>query len=365
MVGLTYLYASFQPRLRFADPAPNEPLQVKRNYPCYHDKLYLGTSQSDALFFGASKTHHAVDADVVENAYEAITGKALDAFAFDTPESNPEMAYFLFRDYLTNNPRPQVALFSLTSIGQKPPPIRYMHPLFADLAPPYLYLDVLHSSKLVHHKIFAASDFLQLLVRHLDLSLTRLLLADVRFVVPRGDNCSAAEKVSGLSRAEAAQFDSFEGLLQAQVNKNRPAIEADDMGSIDSLLDAYHDKRSMTSTLKRLQRDKTQLEKRHFWHRGINATDRSRDYYRRIVALGKAHDVTIGFYYLPNIYSRETHQEEIDQVAKELGAPVFVLPYDYMRVSYYHHKDPAHINPSFKPAYSIWFASIIDRLGKG
>ena len=92
-------------------------------------------------------------------------------------------------------------------------------------------------------------------------------------------------------------------------------------------------------------------------------TVRSVDYYRRIVALGRAHNVKIGFYYLPRMLSRESRSDEISELSAALGAPVYILPYAYTRVSYHHYKDLVHSTPAFRPVYSTWFASLIDEVG--
>ena len=364
LAGLMYLYTSFQPRMRFADPSPDEPLEVKRNYPCYYDQIYGGTSASDVLFFGASKTHHVVDATIVEGAYEAVSGEPMQAFAFDTPESNPEIMYFFFRDYLAYNPSPKIALFSLTSIGPRRPPVRYMHPLFADLAPAYLYQDILRSWDLVNHKVFAISDFFRLLIRHLDLSLSRLLLADVRYVVPEGDNCQK-DKLSAVSLIpDVGASPSFSHLLDAEAEKQLPPFKNEEVGMLDSLLETYAENQTIKNAIIRRHKDQARLSKRHFWFRGPKGTKRHRDYYRRIVSLGEANNVKVAFYFIPNISAREPRIKEVEKVAEALGAPVFVMPFWYTRISYHHYKDPAHVVPAFKTLYSIWFASLIDRLGE-
>jgi hypothetical protein len=355
LAGSAFVYSSFEPRMRFADPAPLEPLISRRNYPCFHDRIYLGSSQSDALVFGASKTHHALDTGLAMRVYEDVTGEPLDLIVFDPPQSNPDMSYFIFRDYLAHNVSPKVALFSLTWVGPKPPPVRYMHPLFAVLAPPYLYLDVLKSFDIVNNRLFSVSDFLRLLIRHVDLSLSRLLVADFRYVVPEGDNCPMAGPVAPADAATGSGHGSFAKLLAAEIEKDLPPIEPAQVGTVAGLLETYQGNRSMLSHIKKQDGVAARQGQRR-------ETQVSLDYYRRIVALGKKYGVKVGFFYLPNILKPQPGSEDVAELEGELGAPIYVLPYWYTRVSYHHYRDPAHVTEDFRPVYSIWFASLVDRM---
>jgi hypothetical protein len=361
LVGAAYLAVSFHPRLRFADPTPDEPLEVKRNYPCYHDRIYGGSADLDVLYFGASKTHHGVDAALIEQYYGAVTGEELTAFAFDTPNSNPEIMYFFFRDYLARNPAPEIAFFELTSLYPLPPPVRYMHPLFADLAPPYLYLDVLNPRGVLGNRLFAASDFLRLLIRHIDLSLARLLLADVRFNVPAGDNCRPHVGRASGPAVDHGGRTSFRQLLEAEMESLSASLSPEDIGDKTVLLETYADDPFTTGYLNNWNDKRRQRFKENFWIGAIQMKVRSRDYFRRIVALGKAHDVPVVFYFLPDLYAPETTGKAIRRVGASLGAPVYVLPFPVARVSYHFHKDAAHVAPRMRPAFAIWFASLIDK----
>jgi len=361
LLGGFYLYLSFLPAMRFADPAPDEPLDVKRNYPCYHDKIYNGDANFDALFFGASKVHHALDADLTEQAYKRVTGEDLEVFAFDTPESNPELVYFFFRDYLANNVAPETAFFSLTSVGPRPPPVRYIHPLFPDLAPPYLYRDALKARELVAHPVFAWSDLLQLLVRHIDLSLSRLLTANVRFTVPGKDNCETSQAHTIVVNNSNPSL-TFNDQLAKEFAVIKPELPTEEIGSPEILLNAYANVRYMPGILQKRINNKERLSKQLFWRRGSKGTALNIEYYQRIVALGREHNVRIGFFFLPNIMAPEPRAEEVTAVSTLLGAPVYILPYEYTRSSYHHYKDPSHVKPIMRPAYAAWFASLVDQL---
>lgn len=364
LVGVAYVAVSFHPRLRFADPTPDEPLEVKRNYPCYHDKIYGDPEPLDVLYFGASKTHHGVDAGLIEQYYGTVTGEELTAFAFDTPNSNPEIMYFFFRDYLARNPAPKVAFFELTSLYPLPPPVRYMHPLFADLAPPYLYLDVLKPKGAINNRLFAASDFLRLLIRHIDLGLSRLLIGDVRFLVPRGDNCRSQTGVASRPAIDHSGRTSFGQLLEAEMESLSASLRPEDIGDKAVLLETYADEPVMTGYINNWNDKRLQQFKRSFWIGAMQMKVRSVDYYRRIIALGKAHDVTVAFYFLPDLYSPEATGKAIRRVGGSLGAPVYVLPFPVARVSYHFHKDAAHVTPRVRPAFAIWFASLIGEAGE-
>jgi hypothetical protein len=362
LVGLAYLVVSFHPRLRFADPTPDEPLEVKRNYPCYHDMIYGESAARDVLYFGASKTHHSVDAGLVGAYYRAVTGEELGAFAFDTPNSNPELVYAFFRDYLASNPAPEIAFFELTSLFPLPPPIRYMHPLFADLAPPYLYLDVLEPGGVVDNRLFAVSDFFRLLIRHIDLSLSRLLIADVRFVVPAGDNCEAPTSGGPDSSAARAGRPSFAQLLDEELEKHVASLDPDAVGDKAVLLETYADKPLMTGYIDNWNEKRRARFERNFWFGGKRMKARSIDYYQRVIALGRAYGVEVAFYFLPNLYSPATTGDAISRVSASIGAPVYTLPYPVAQVSYHFYKDPAHVTPRMRPAFAIWFASLIDKV---
>lgn len=358
LTGLAYLYISFQPSMRFADPSPNERLDTMRNYACYHDRIYSGTSNIDALFLGSSPTFRALDTDLAEQAYNIVHSQRPEFFVFGTALGNPGLNYFYFRDYLANNTAPKVALIEVTaiaSLGKKP---RYVHPFTADIAPLYIYLDVLDSWSFVRHKIFAISDFLHLFIRHIDLSLGKLLVADYQFSVPEGDNCATENANDYWDASKVVGDISLEQMLASEIEKVTPDIPANTVGTLDGLLKTYEGNNSMLQLIQSSWIQKVPLWTQH------EGRERSLDYYRRIVALGAKHSVKVGFYILPSVLRPEPAENEVRQLEEELGAPLFLLPADYVRVSYHHYSDRAHVTQDFQPAYAVWFASLFDNLAK-
>ena len=366
LLGAAYLAVSFQPRVRFADPAHHDALGVSRSFHCYHHKIYGKSPGSDVLFFGASKTHNAVDANSIAEIYERVTGRSLDAFTFDLPGSNSSLTYFLFREYLERKPAPEIAFFELTeNVADHYSPVKYVHLFFPDVAPLDLYLDVLRSwDQVVSHKIFAVSDFLRLLIRHIDLSLSRLLVADSWFMVPPGDNCQhSGPEDPGFSPGDPGR-NSFAQLLDAEMERLLPPIDRAEVGGTAALLETYAEDPLMRATIEQTAKRLPKRRTRPFW-RDRKTNQRKLDYYHRIVALAEAHGVKVAFYHLPMILAPEPREEDIRRISDSLGAPVYVLPYWYKRISYHYYKDSAHVAPVMRPAYSIWFASLIDQARPG
>jgi len=365
LLGAGFLVISFQPRIRFADPGPAESLEVRRNYHCYYDRIYGHSSGSDVLFFGASNTYDAVDAKSIGEIYGLVAGEHLSVFKFAPSASNPELMYSFFRDYLARKPAPKMALFELTKVGPNYyAPVRYMHPYFPDLAPPYLYLDVLRSWDFVNSRLFAVSDFLKLLIRHIDLSLSRLLVADYWFMVPPGDNCQPpAPGDPGLAVADPGRY-SFEQLLDAEMESYLPPFDRAEVGTTAALLETYAENPVMREAVEKRNKALPRRRKQPFWRDRGQLKERSLGYYRRIVALGEAYGVKIAFYYMPEILAPAPREADVRQLSTSLGAPVYVQPYWYTRIAFHHYRDPKHVATDIRPAFSVWFASLIDKVGK-
>jgi hypothetical protein len=366
LLGAAYLAVSFQPRVRFADPAPHDALGVSRSFHCYHDKIYGNSPGLNVLLFGASRTHNAVDANSIAEIYERVTGKSLAAFTFDLPGANSSLRYLFFREYLERNPAPEMAFFELTANAPDPySPVKYVHMFFPDVAPPDLYLDVLRSwDQVVPHKLFAVSDFLRLHIRHIDLSFSRLLVADSWFMVPPGDNCEhPAPGDPGFSLGDPGR-NSFAQLLDAEMERLLPPFDRAEVGGTAALLETYAEDPLMRATIERANKRLPKRRQRPFW-RDRETKQRNLEYYRRIVALAEAHDVKVAFYHLPTILAPEPREEDIRQLSDSLGAPVYVLPYWFKRISYHYYKDSVHVAPAMRPAYSIWFAGLIDQVRSG
>ena len=366
LLGAAYLTISFQPRVRFADPAPHDPSAVSQGIHCFHDKIYGKSPGSDVLFFGASKTHNALDVNAIAKVYESVTGESVDAFVFDPPGTDPGLAYFFFRDYLEHKPAPEMAIFELTAVAPNNySPISYMHLFFPDLAPPDLYLDVLRSWDFVNHKLFAVSDVLRLLIRHIDLSFSRLLVADSWFLVPPGDNCQRpGPKDPGFFLGDPGR-DSFAQLLDAEMESLLPPFDRVEIGGTAALLETYAEDPLMRAAIERRDKNLPARRERHFWfNKQSRLKERNLDYYHRVVALAETHDVKVAFYYLPTILAPEPREDDIRRLSESLGAPVHVLPYWYTRISFHYYSDWRHVAPVMRPAYSIWFASLIDQVRK-
>lgn len=368
LVGTVFIYASFQPRMRFSQPLPAVSLlaAIKTTYHCYHDQIYLGQSKADVLFLGSSRTAAALDPKLVMSDYQAVTGESREVFLFHTPWENPEIVYAFFRDYLANNPSPQVALFALTPAEELEPPVRYIHPLFQSFAPPYLYLDILKPSDVVHSQFFALSDFFRILIHHLDMSLSRFLVLDFSFAVPEGDNCRSQKEAAGSLVPEMLRFESFQALLDTELETTLPDIEPDRIGRADGLLKTYAGRGKMTQFTNEAIKEWGDTntwpdDGRHFWINGA-LSGRNLEYYRRIVVLAKSNNVKVGFYFLPQLLLPEPPSTQVADLAESLGAPIYMLPFEYTRVSYHHYRDAVHVAPEFQPVYSAWFASLIEQV---
>lgn len=363
--ALVFLWASFHPRVRFADPTPGgETIDSRTRFPCYYQKIYDSSHELDVLYFGASKTKIAADAGLIGQAFEAVTDRKLNVFTFTTPFSNAELMYFFFRDYLANNPAPEKAYFELTANFPHLSAVKYTHAFFPDLAPPYLYRDVVHPGAAATHQIFAVADFLRLLIRHVDLTLAKLLRADARFLVPLGDLCQLPEPEGPVSSIDNSERYSFVELLDAEMEKLLPPIDPEAVGTKPALLDAYADNEIVKRHVKAWNDKRRKRVGRRFWRGPKLFRDRNLDYYRRAVALGKANGVEVSFYYLPNILEPEPDAKAVQRLSDRLGARVHTMPYWYARISYHHSLDGAHAATEMRPAFAIWFASLIEQAGK-
>jgi hypothetical protein len=369
LVGSIFIYASFQPRMRLAQPDPgaSQFMHLKDRSYCYHDQIYLGKSTADVLLFASSRTGAALDPKLAMSSYETVTGRKREIFLFWTPWPNSEIMYAFFRDYLANNPAPKVALFALTPAVKLNPPVHYVHPLFHSFAPPYLYPDVLSSSEIVHSRLFAVSDFLRLLISHLDINLTRLLVVNVSFSVPEGDNCRLQEDAPENLITDTAQHASFEALLNFELEKVMPDLEPERIGTAEGLLETSAGNVLKTNFAKAAIKEwgdtNSWPAERHFLMEAPS-DERSIEYYRRIVALAKAHNVKIGFHFMPDLLSPEPPSGQVSEMAESLGAPISLPPIHLRKVSYHYYWDTNHVDKAFRSAYSAWFASLIDQIEK-
>ena len=202
VLGALFVAVSFEPRVRLADPNPDQELDAYRDYHCYYDRIYTGEAATDVFVFGASRTFFAARPDYIERAYRAVAGDDVSVAVYAPRWPNAEIGYLFLRDYLENNPAPRRVLIELTTNAVRSEPVGYLHPLFANLASPDMYGDVLASWDFIPGPLFAVSAALLLLIRHIDLSLNNLLVRNHSFRVPDGDNCAAQESQQ-LVKAEA------------------------------------------------------------------------------------------------------------------------------------------------------------------
>lgn len=361
---LAFLVFSFHSRVRFAHPVTEHFARWAEDFHCYHDAIYEGPVQRDALFFGASRTLFAFEPRRVEDAYRTVTGRSIDVFAFSTAWPNPELAYFAFRDYLQNNPAPGSALFELTTALPLEEPVRYVNPLFPFLAPPYLYGAELASWSFVKSPLFALSDTLRLFIRHIDLSMTNLLVVNRKFLVPPGDNCALSapatdSPVPELTQEQLAQISSFDTLLSAEAEALLPPGGWEQAGDYTTLLDHYADKPAILRQMESFGPGWSGKKLRRLFYRGP-LKDRALSYYQRILELGQAHGVNVAFYVMPNVYQPEATTQQLAFESTKVGAPVHIIPFRYARVSYHHYRDRAHVLPEATGLMSAWAASLID-----
>jgi hypothetical protein len=364
---LAFLVVSFHSRVRFANPITDQFARPHEDFACYRDLIYGDSESADVLFFGASRTLFAVDSPLVERAYQTVTGHDISVFSFSTAWSNPELAYFFFRDYLQHNPAPEVALFELTTTLQMEEPVRYVHPLYPYLAPAYLYRDELNSWDFVPSKLFAFSDFIRLVVRHIDLSLTNLLVADRKFITPSGDNC-LKENITRNSKTTSAKVgsyqstDNFEVLMTTVAEPLLTHGDWEKAADYGLLVERYKEHPQVARRLENYGPQWTKKKPTTFWYRGLTK-NRSAHYYKRIVELGQAHGVRVGFYILPGVYSPEPPTERILFIEQMLGAPVYTIPFKYLQVLYHHYMDAAHVKEDATVLTSAWAASLIELEG--
>ena len=371
IAGTVFLVVTFLPRVRFADPDLGKLSVVKH---CFHDEIYLGRSDNDVLMFGASRTGRAASYDAIGKFYSMVESSPLKMFKFQTAWANPDMDYFILRDYLENNPAPKVVLVELMPVRRKPPPVRYVHPFFSGMAPFDLYFDVLRPNNFKTSYIFNLSDFIRLLLRHIDLSLTNLLVADHYFVVPDENDCPnhLAPRPDNVLRTSAGnqrqQAPDYETLLDAETANLAQKVGTQNVGKVAALIRGYKDKnaigfdpvrsRQMINRVKRLGEtwQSRQLE-RSLSEDG--AAEWDFQYYRRMVRLARNHGVEIVFYILPSLLDPAYPEAKIHELEGRLNANVEILPFPITRVSYHFYRDVTHVSENLQNLYGIWFASLV------
>lgn len=371
LAGTVFLFVSFLPRVRFADPDMGKLSNAKH---CFHDEIYLGQSDNDVLMFGASRTGRAASYDAIGKFYSLVDSSPLKLFKFQTAWANPDMDYFIFRDYLENNPAPKLVMVELMPALRKPPPVRYVHPFFSSMAPFYLYLDVLRPNKFKTSYLFNLSDFTRLFLRHIDLSLTNLLVANHYFVVPRENDCHdpvppRTENFGAKPARDRQQkaFD-YETLLEMETAKLARMVGSEDVGHIDALVRGYQDKdrkefdalrsRQMIYRVKRLGKDwQTRPLERNLFE--DESAEWDLGYYRRMAQLARSHGVEIVFYILPSLLDPAYPEAKIQDLERKLDARVEMLPFPDLRVSYHFYRDVTHVSPYLHDLYGVWFASLI------
>ena len=357
--GALFVVVSFDPRVRMADPNPDQELDAYRDYHCYFDRVYTPNASSDVFVFGASRTFFAARSAYIERAYQAVRDENVSVAVFAPRWPNAEIGYLFLRDYLEHNLPPRRALIELTTNVVRAEPVGYLHPLFANLASPDMYGDVFSSWDFIPSRLFAASDVLQLLIRHIDLSLNNLLVREHSFRVPAGDNC-AAGRSEHIPVAESA--NDFAALLEREANAILPAGGWEVVGDFDRLTELYKSAPIAGLRLQQFGPDWSRKATEEPWAGGAIRA-KSVDYYQRIVALAAEHDMEIGFYVLPQLYAPMPQPDVLSELSAELGAKVHAMPYRYSLLSYHHYRDSTHVTDAVGGLYGAWFASLIDAQG--
>ena len=355
-----FLILSFQPRFRFADPAPIAP---GPKFHCYHRIIYSGEASSDILFFGASRTFRAVNADKISARLSRASREELSLQRFHTGWSNSEIVYFMLRDYLTNNPKPRILMVELTPDRPKPPPVRYVHPMLPSLAPFDLYTDVLKPNEYVRSWLFNLSDFSRLMFQHLELSLNNLLVGDSFFLVPTevecGNDSASAMTVANDSVEDLQTEMEFQAGIRREYRRLLREVGEANVGERQSLMKHYADNKPVTRFAKRI--GEAWLDRRFRFGFEKHAGQRALDYQKRIVDLATTYDVDLVFYWLPTLFEPRLPAAKQLDMAEYLGAPLIALPYPMTRVSYHFYRDPKHVAKEAQDLYAAWFAHEISR----
>ncbi len=351
--GIAFVVVSFDARVRLADPNPIQESDAYRDYHCYYDRVYTDKAPADVFVFGASRTFFAARPPQIERAYRAVRDEDVEVAVFAPRWPNAEIAYLFLRDYLANNPPPRQVLVELTSNLVLREPVRYIHPLFASLASIDLYADVARSWDFVASPLYALSDTLVLLIRHIDLSLNALLSRERTFLVPDGDHCKGRER---LPKADPAT--DFTTLLAREAQAVLPAGGWDAVGDYALLAEHYRDLPLAAVRLAQFGPGWSRQATEEPWTGGA-ARAKSLDYYRRIVALAAEHDIELGFYVLPQLYAPEPPREALARLAGELGAPVHSMPFRYTLLTYHYYRDNTHVTDEVAALYGTWFASLL------
>jgi len=373
MTGVIFVVVSFMPAVRFADPDMGKFSNAKH---CFHDEIYLGQSDNDVLMFGASRTGRAASVKAITKSYSLVESLPVRVFKFDFAWANPDMAYVMFRDYLDNNPPPGLVMVELMQVRRKPPPVRYVHPFFSTLAPIDLYLDVLQPNNIKTSYFFNLSDFARLLLRHIDLNLTNLLVADNHFLVPENNDCinHYPPRPQGVNQqASTGRPDNsarFKQLIKNKTARLARKVGMNNIGRNAALKRGYSDSdrqdydparaRQMITLIRRLGPEWPSRQwKRYEFEQGAGAWDI--EYYKKMVQLAESSGVEIVFYILPSLLDPEFPASQIQEIETRLGASVVMLPYSSVRVSYHFYRDTTHVGVQLRDLYATWFASEISK----
>ena len=244
------------------------------------------------------------------------------------------------------------------------------------MAPFDLYLDVLRPNHFKTSYVYNLSDFTRLLLRHIDLSLTNLLVADRYFVVPGENECPDHHPPSPENTGTKSIKDRqkralvYDTLLESETANLEKRIGRKNVGNVAALINGYKDEnainfdparsRQMINRVKRLGKGwQSRPPERGMFEDAVSEWDLR--YYRRMVQLAKSHGVEIAFYILPSLLDPPYPEAKIRQIERQLDASVEILPFQDLRVSYHFYRDVTHVSENLHDLYGVWFASMVSK----
>lgn len=336
---LASLILSFRAPARFHAPSDDHAVRLR----CIYQSIYMSPTGADVLVFGTSRTGAALLPKQLASELaggsvpEPLVGRMYFA------GNNTSLSYQFLLEYLAQHKAPGLILFeaqSLRESGNGAAPVPYVNRYFSTAALPWLYADLLLSIE-DPPPVQRAGDVARIFIDHVDKVWTRILSPEYELNLrPDRINCMRGRDRGrqGAARERTVQ----EKRVQAQSRERRARMR-------EAALDVVREKRG----------ERWREMKNEDWVFGGDDGMRHAVYYRRIVALARAHGIRILFYHLPAYLEPPATGAQLAEFRHLAGAPVVTPDLELLEVIYRNYRDPNHVASKSRPPLMRWLAQSV------
>jgi len=342
---------------------------VRAKLECIHDVNSGIEDSADVLIFGSSRTGSMFKDKVLTRVATEYSGQSTLVKNLNIPGGDVSLSYQFLKEYLQNNPAPEVVYTEVMRVKQQVSHVSYINRAFSSLSDWDLTNDLLKNTNDGRSSVFRVADFSKVMIDKNDKYLSKLLVTKHKVKVSVEEPCKYfTREVTDGFQEKAIKLDA---VRRQKKFENRFARIVEDTISQKSKAVSIRKETNSKAQERALKRHRTKTGKdwenkpAEDWGYDSAEAQRQLYYYQKISDLSKTYGFKLVLFRPYGLYEPEHDADKLKQYEAMFEHDILSPPYDFVKLSFPYYIDPNHVGRQSSSLFAYWLAEdIVERLSQ-